>query len=79
VVASVNASPASAERLIFCRRAETDHDHSTNAIAGAPARPLFNRQMDDVHIAGLQLRNNYRQQLNRIFWLSIVGGARTSF
>jgi hypothetical protein len=35
--------------------------------------------MDDVHIAGLQLRNNYRQQLNRIFWLSIVGGARTSF
>src|SRR4029079_18560986 len=44
VVASVNASPASAERLIFRRCAETDHDHSMNAITRCTAASLMKTQ-----------------------------------
>jgi hypothetical protein len=39
-------APASAERLIFRRREETDHDHSMNAIGGEGGlRNLTERQL----------------------------------
>jgi len=60
-------APASAERLIFWRRAETDHDRSMNAIAcpSSAGAALFNRQMDDAHVAGLHLGNNHWQKIDR--------------